>query len=447
MNQVYVRELTQGSAAKPYETVVADIDGLIRLSCNCMGWAIWKDHNDARWCKHTKKLIAKYGLTVKQGGGKDDKEFQIVTGALNHTHLAQLLGTGVTGVVTPKTPAPKTSPKTPKTPAPTPKTSPKTSPKQPAKSAPAPVAPIQSYDGFNIIYVPETPAIDPYVAPMLAEKMPNLLDEKVETVLAEIAKRYSDGTWAMEEKYDGERVTLARMNGALTMWSRPQRDKDALKRPVPAHIAQVFAALPEAVSFTLDGEIYIPGGISTDVKALDNAGKHVLVVFDIVRLLGEDTTGNTYDERRAYLEELFSRDQFEGQTAVVLAASFAPSVEFVREVWARGGEGAILKRRAAKYQPGVRSRDIIKVKGLEHHIMELVGFKAGKLGPYSVWQFRNPKDNSTADVKWKSLKTLDAVEKNGAEWLKGNRRAVIECQLRTRDGNYRHPRFDRWENE
>jgi hypothetical protein len=445
---VLIEEFEQGSAPKPYATVVAVVGNVVQIGCTCRGWTIYK--GKTRECTHTKKLIAKHRLTVRAGGGVDGNEFQIVTnldvhgnriGATAQANAAAAAGaTKATPWTGGTTPAPAKKAK----PLPTMGDEPVAAPKKRAPKT------TETLYGIKIVRVAEADdadsGLDPYVEPMLADKMPGLPNYKVETVLPAIA-RYRASTWMMEEKYDGERVTLARLKGGvLKAWSRPQRGNDAaIVRVVPQHIADVFAALPPDLTFTLDGEEYVPGGYSSDAARLENTNKLVLTVFDITRLLGQDTTGEPWDRRREYLEELFSRSAFNKQTAVQLAPVFEPSAAKVKEILARRGEGVILKRRAARYQPGRRSADFLKVKGLETALMIVEGFKKGKLGPYARVLLRNPLDNSTTTVKTLNNVWLKKFEQDGPKY-KG-RKLWIEYQFRTPDGGYRHPMWDRFEDE
>jgi ATP-dependent DNA ligase len=117
----------------------------------------------------------------------------------------------------------------------------------------------------------------------------------------------------------------------------------------------------------------------------------------------------------------------------------------LQEVWKRDGEGLILKQLQAPYLPGKRPKATwLKMKALKSAAMTLYGFKAGKMGPQSVMLLRDDTGNET-QTKWKNLEQLDAFNANPQQFI--GRRVRIEFQERTPEGNYRHPRFDRWEDE
>lgn len=161
---------------------------------------------------------------------------------------------------------------------------------------------------------------------------------------------------------------------------------------------------------------------------------------------------------------------------------------YLRAIWARDGEGVILKRRDSRYSPGKRPReDWIKIKALRSAILTVVGFLPSKgtiqnRGPYATVVLRDDQGYET------TVKTLNDAElaKFEAEWkaldphqtradIEGvsrveaksrthrglfdndpmiaplaalhpaiGRRLRIEYQERTPDGSYRHPRWDRW---
>jgi hypothetical protein len=389
----------------PYECI-AHADG--KLMCNCRGWATWKNkelpasQRPARTCTHCDDLVRKHALTAEDRG-----EFRYVV----------LMGDDLRGVrAAAHKPEPVAKPKALK---------------------PVEAAPVRK-SLFKVIPELDEPDLDAYVNPMLASPMPDLPNQKVATVLAAIS-RYKPTEWVMEEKYDGHRVVVAIKDGQVSAWSRPNKGNDALVRTLPEHLVKAFSVFPNV---TVDGELYVPGGISTDVTTGGNESKLQFVVFDIMRVSGLDATHKTLDERRALLTAIFDKVSVHG---VTLAPQFAPSAERVQAIFDRQGEGAILKRRAARYQPGARSADFIKVKGLETCVMEVVGYKKGKNGPHSTVLLKNPVDGSTLPIKTLDMNALRAFDADPDAFI--GRRLLMEYQFRTRDGGYRHPRWDRWENE
>ena len=258
-----------------------------------------------------------------------------------------------------------------------------------------------------------------FISPMLASKMPDGWD----------ADRYDAAAYVMEEKFDGHRLIVRKNGGDAVAWSRLGN-----KRTLPNHIADAMRLLPVGV---YDGELIVPGMKSYDVTAGVNTGREALVLFDLLEALGQDTTRRTQDERRALLEVAVEAAVERG--GVRLTEQFAPSVKTVKAIWARGGEGAIIKRRNAPYRPGVRSPDWVKAKGLRHVVVTITGWEKGKSGPYSTTVGVDAK-GTPVPVKTLDNATLRMIERDPLSFV--GRRLVVQYQEQTPDGRYRHPMWD-----
>jgi hypothetical protein len=113
--------------------------------------------------------------------------------------------------------------------------------------------------------------------------------------------------------------------------------------------------------------------------------------------------------------------------------------EHLKRVWARDGEGLIVKRRASLYFPGKRPKDAwIKLKQEDHVVMTITGFMAGKLGPYSTVKLRDTEGHETT-VKTLNNILLDLIARDPGAVI--GRKIIIAFQERTPDGLYRHPRW------
>lgn len=264
------------------------------------------------------------------------------------------------------------------------------------------------------------------------------------------------GQWAVEQKYDGHRLMvqitrLIKGTPVVQAWSR-----NGLSRELPNHLMETLALLPEGV---YDGELMVPGKRSYGVTELSNSPDLVYTVFDVINLCGRETAKEPYDTRRMYLTTIFSHQALQGETAVVLAPSWpvetmAQIRTMCQTVWDHDGEGLIIKRRQSPYVLGKRSKDFLKMKDLRSAVLTVIGFVPGKgtivdRGPYATVVLQD-----LAGIKT-TVKTLNDVELARFEASgKGQRihpaigrKLRIEYQEKTSDGNYRHPRWDRWENE
>jgi len=286
-----------------------------------------------------------------------------------------------------------------------------------------------------------------FIKPMLASPMP---DGGPVTLPGLSTKPSDKPDWIYEEKWDGIRIIgevsdkptdLLGGRGVQT-WSR-----NGILHFVPPHIRAVLEQFPACI---FDGELYAPGKRSYGTAAHVNASDLVLAVFDILEVEGDSAMKLPLCERKLLLFQIVRSLDLDISTRAVRVESLryiydADMVERAKQsVWDRDGEGLILKRLSSVYQPGKRLKDWIKIKKLQSAVMRLTFFAPGKMGPYATWIFTGD-DGCMATVKWKNLEMLAQVSANPNSFL--GRLARIEYQERTPDGGYRHPRFDRWEDE
>lgn len=278
-----------------------------------------------------------------------------------------------------------------------------------------------------------------FIAPMLASPMPADLP-------------ITPGRYVAEEKYDGHRL-IVRIGGgaqndlfmtgnAVRAWSR-----DGLSRVLPRHITDELSRFPACV---LDGELTVPGKRSYGVTELANVNELVYVVFDIVELLHENTRDVAQKHRRTLLENAFQHPSLDGLASVRLAWSKpVDDIEAVatvcQEVWKRDGEGLILKDRDSLYHCNKRPKNAwIKIKKLQSAVMTITGYEYGLLGPYAKVKIEDD-DGVKLTVKIRNNAIRDRCTADPGSFI--GKRLRIEYQERTPDGSYRHPRWDRVEDE
>jgi ATP-dependent DNA ligase len=176
----------------------------------------------------------------------------------------------------------------------------------------------------------------------------------------------TDGSWAMEPKLDGVRwqvlvedaydqvgtdvIQLARV--------RSIGGRNLKEHKTPEHLAQVLKELPGGT--ILDGEL-IAGDASSDVGSLEQRGKQRYVVFDVLAFDGKDVTRHPWEERRRLLVGIAEKYEFDD---VVSITPVAPVDLDVLEQWCvYGCEGAVCKRKDARYSSGGRPRSgFVKIK-------------------------------------------------------------------------------------
>jgi ATP-dependent DNA ligase len=265
------------------------------------------------------------------------------------------------------------------------------------------------------------------------------------------------GEWVAEEKFNGQRRVVVKSGGSVVAYSRPSAtNKDrVLTSELPPHVAEAFKRMPDGV---YDGEEMGHGNHHSDVRRVETRDKNYFVVFDLLNFCGEDLCPHSYDARRAALVALFNSAAPDWRCVRLAESHPVDSCDAVARlaanVWKLGGEGLILKRRASLYQPGRRSKDFVKVKKVQHAVLTVVGFEAGKNGPFSKVALRDANGIETT-VKTKNTKELRRLENATAHSRAGfvdshpavGRRLMVEYSELTRDGKYENIRWDRWEDE
>jgi ATP dependent DNA ligase domain len=260
-------------------------------------------------------------------------------------------------------------------------------------------------------------------------RFPRLLDDDGFIIPAIFDATFTSDDWTMDEKLDGHRCLIRKDGQTITT---PLRSV-----PLPAHIISVMRLLPDGV---YDGELLVPGGVSTDVPNTKLRDELIYAMFDVLECNGTSTMQMTQAERRGVLECCI--EFATGQSAVVVVAQYAPSWAAVEAVWRAGGEGVILKRKASRYRPGARSADWLKVKKLEQHAVAITGFEAGSGGPTAIMLFKFD-DGTDGRCKTPNNGELAATAAD-PDAYKG-RRFVVQCQQRMRGSKSpRHPIFDHW---
>lgn len=266
-----------------------------------------------------------------------------------------------------------------------------------------------------------------FVKPMLASPIPD-------------AFVFERDWWVAEEKYDGHRLCVTVEDGRLEALTR-----DRNVRLLPPHVRTDLLRLPNGI---FDCELVSTHKAKaygvTDLAQVDHLQ---VVIFDVTRLLKNDTTKLAYVDRRALLEEIFRTVSFTNGVTLskmYYITSLTDARALAQSVWNRGGEGLVLKRTDSRYETGKRTKTWLKIKQSHTAVLKVVGFQAGLLGPHAVTVLEDADGNQTT-VKTLNTRERERIGQNPASFL--GVRLRIEFQERTPDGGYRHPMWDRWETE
>jgi DNA ligase D-like protein (predicted ligase) len=161
--------------------------------------------------------------------------------------------------------------------------------------------------------------------------------------------------WVFERKFDGLRAVAVRNGDEVELWSRGHLRYD---QRFP-HLLEELRRLP-ADGFTLDGEIVAFAGAHPSFELLQRRGSTapaVYEVFDVLHLLGRDTTSLPLADRRRLLEGLVVPTETLRRVEFLDGDPSALLEQACREGW----EGLIAKRADGAYRSG-RSPDWRKLK-------------------------------------------------------------------------------------
>jgi bifunctional non-homologous end joining protein LigD len=176
---------------------------------------------------------------------------------------------------------------------------------------------------------------------------------RVETLPDDPAK------WAYQLKLDGYRAIAFKSGGKVYLRSR--NDHDFAGR-YPA-VLNGLAKLPDET--VIDGELVaFDDDGRPSFTALQNYGSSstpiIYCIFDVMVLSGRDVKGEPLEARRVLLERsvlptLEDPVRYTGELNATLR-------DLIHSVKAQGLEGLVAKRRASRYEPGLRSGSWMKMR-------------------------------------------------------------------------------------
>jgi len=184
--------------------------------------------------------------------------------------------------------------------------------------------------------------------------------------LAEAPPR--DGAeWTYELKYDGFRAVVAITKGDLAMLSRNELD-------LAPRFPRTFEALKKLKleDVVIDGEVVVLDEQGAPrFQLLQQGGRELMVIFDILWLEGRDLRPLPYIERRKLLEKLFKKPP----AGIAISQTLDMSGEKALQHAKKGGwEGIIAKRKTSVYE-NRRSKEWLKVKTLNQQEFVIVGWQ------------------------------------------------------------------------
>jgi bifunctional non-homologous end joining protein LigD len=266
-----------------------------------------------------------------------------------------------------------------------------------------------------------------------------------------------EANWSYELKYDGFRAVVGIVDGEVAMLSRNEID-------LSSRFPRTYAALHKlkCEELILDAEVVVVDAQGTPrFQLLQQGGRELMAVFDILWLNGEDFRRKPYLERRKLLEKFLARPP----AGIAVSKKMDPPGEKALEIAAKGGwEGIIAKKNDSKYESR-RSKEWLKVKAINQQEFVIVGYQpsnatdqeigslhiavnedgalryAGKVGTGFSSKLRTWfKDELSKDVVAKTA-VLDAPRIRTAVWTKPRFVAQVSFTEWTSDHRLRHPSF------
>lgn len=186
----------------------------------------------------------------------------------------------------------------------------------------------------------------------------------------------NESNWSYELKYDGFRAVTAIVGDQIAMLSRNELD-------LAPRFPRTFEALKKikADELVIDGEVVVLDEKGAPrFQLLQQGGRELMVVFDILWLNGQDLRRNTYLERRALLEKLFAKPP----AGIVISQKMDPPGEKALAKAAKEGwEGLIAKRNDSKYETR-RSKEWLKIKAINQQEFVIVGYQPSNANSHDI---------------------------------------------------------------
>ena len=233
-------------------------------------------------------------------------------------------------------------------------------------------------DNISELY-PE--AEDMMLPAMLIWKLPAGKEDK----LSEVCE---NGEYFLEEKIDGAFYQFVKTQNYSYLFGRTVSRKTGLLTEKGANVPHIMGALSSIPADTvIVGEIYVPGGTSKDVvsimgclseKAIARQKDNPIHFYlhDITFCNGEDVTALGAEDRYDLLHKLWDECGLAQYGFLRLAEKVTENLEqTISDILARGGEGAVLKKKDAPYTPDKRPAwSTVKIKQMDSIDLVCMGF-------------------------------------------------------------------------
>jgi bifunctional non-homologous end joining protein LigD len=270
------------------------------------------------------------------------------------------------------------------------------------------------------------------------------------------------GGWVYERKLDGLRCLAVRNGAEVELWSRNHLSFT----PRFPEVVAALAALP-VDNLTIDGELVVFDGDRTSFALLQRPRADTrpqFHAFDLVHLLGRDTTVLPLSDRRRLLAQALAGS---GDSVQVVAAVEGSPEVLLDDACRHGWEGLIAKRTDSLYQSG-RSPDWRKLKCSATQDLVVGGWTdpagsrvglgallvgyfdeqgqlryAGKVGTGFDDKQLTELRRALADLATSESPFAEVVKVKGSHWVRPEMVVAVAFSEWTNEGRLRHPRFER----
>lgn len=226
-------------------------------------------------------------------------------------------------------------------------------------------------------------AEDMMLPAMLIWKLPAGKEDR----LSEVCE---NGEYFLEEKIDGAFYQFVKTPNHSYLFGRTVSRKNGLLTEKSANVPHIVDALSSIPADTvIVGEIYVPSGTSKDVTSIMGCLPEKAIarqkdspihfyLHDITFYNGEDVTALGAEDRYDILHKLWNECGLAQYSFLRLAEKVTENLEqTISDILARGGEGAVLKKKDAPYTPDKRPAwSTIKIKQMDSIDLVCTGFCA-----------------------------------------------------------------------
>ncbi|MEK6970035.1 MAG: ATP-dependent DNA ligase [Nanoarchaeota archaeon] len=210
------------------------------------------------------------------------------------------------------------------------------------------------------------------------EKIEAKVGRPIKMMLAQRVKALEEieekipGTFAVEGKYDGERVQAHKTKGKITLFSRRLDDTTSQFPDIVEYLGKNLAA----AEFIIEGEIVAVGEkgkyaafqILMQRRRKENIAEYVkkvpveLKIFDLLYLNGQSLLDKPYQERTDKLKKILTKNKQITLADRIDTDDLQELNKFFKEMLEIGHEGVIVKDPNSPYLAGTRGWNWIKWK-------------------------------------------------------------------------------------